>query len=459
MQKRHLRQEKGITLIALVITIIVMLILVTVTINIAIKGSLFDYAKQAKERYIFEEAQEQLEIDIAYLKMQILLNNNSDNQTNLNDLKTYLEDPKFNGEYLVELMYEPLATTENVLITPVYAKVTHVPTQYVFYIDNSLIVIGGESGNTLKLKFTNIETEERTIKVIMEATQEVEEYKYYKSLDGNNYVLVGTSAENEYIYNDLELDTQYYLKVVCIDSENQEATATSTAETTYNIYVGDVNAKVNATFPLMVSTNRQSETIVEFEYASSNEQIATVDQSGNVTTIAAGEAIITVRDKTGKNAVGQCTITVETQPLYSDYENGVSYTLAGQNGVNLAFTSSGWVDDRIYMTSRKNEVYFQWDATNAFSPTKLKLCAYGTGSGWEPPAKFSITCSNDVNFSNFVVLMPETNYEYTEGAGTNEKNYTFESKGAYRYYRINVITWAAGNGGDGANVSGCILEE
>lgn len=44
-----MRSQKGITLIALVITIIVMLILVAVTITMAINGGLFDYAKQAGE--------------------------------------------------------------------------------------------------------------------------------------------------------------------------------------------------------------------------------------------------------------------------------------------------------------------------------------------------------------------------------------------------------------------------
>jgi len=41
------RCEKGITLIALVITIIVMLILVGVTITIAVNGGLFNYAQKA----------------------------------------------------------------------------------------------------------------------------------------------------------------------------------------------------------------------------------------------------------------------------------------------------------------------------------------------------------------------------------------------------------------------------
>ena len=45
-----MKSQKGITLIALVITIIVMLILVAVTITLAVNGGLFDYAKTAGER-------------------------------------------------------------------------------------------------------------------------------------------------------------------------------------------------------------------------------------------------------------------------------------------------------------------------------------------------------------------------------------------------------------------------
>lgn len=42
-----MKSQKGITLIALVITIIVMLILVAVTITMAVNGGLFDYAREA----------------------------------------------------------------------------------------------------------------------------------------------------------------------------------------------------------------------------------------------------------------------------------------------------------------------------------------------------------------------------------------------------------------------------
>ena len=53
-------KEKGITLIALIITIIVMLILVGVTINVALNGGLFEKAKNASDQTQRESDREQL---------------------------------------------------------------------------------------------------------------------------------------------------------------------------------------------------------------------------------------------------------------------------------------------------------------------------------------------------------------------------------------------------------------
>ena len=45
-----MKGQKGITLVALVITIIVMLILVGVSVTVALNGGLFDTAKDATEK-------------------------------------------------------------------------------------------------------------------------------------------------------------------------------------------------------------------------------------------------------------------------------------------------------------------------------------------------------------------------------------------------------------------------
>ena len=60
MEKQMKNKEKGITLIALIITIIVMLILVGVTINVALNGGLFDKAKTASDQTQRQVSKEQL---------------------------------------------------------------------------------------------------------------------------------------------------------------------------------------------------------------------------------------------------------------------------------------------------------------------------------------------------------------------------------------------------------------
>ena len=59
------RNQKGITLIALVITIIVMLILVSVTISIAVNGGLFDYAGKAVKKTSIEKEREAILAELA----------------------------------------------------------------------------------------------------------------------------------------------------------------------------------------------------------------------------------------------------------------------------------------------------------------------------------------------------------------------------------------------------------
>ena len=61
------KYNKGITLIALIITIIVMLILVGVTVNVALNGGLFDVAKQAASGMSMAQIQERAEMVKAVL--------------------------------------------------------------------------------------------------------------------------------------------------------------------------------------------------------------------------------------------------------------------------------------------------------------------------------------------------------------------------------------------------------
>lgn len=60
-----MKNKKGITLIALIITIIVMLILVGVTVTVSINGGLFEKTKEAAKGTTSERTKEQIMVDVA----------------------------------------------------------------------------------------------------------------------------------------------------------------------------------------------------------------------------------------------------------------------------------------------------------------------------------------------------------------------------------------------------------
>ena len=115
-----MKNNKGITLIALIITIIVMLILAAVSITMAVNGGLFGYAKQASEETEREKKNElryaSLGDNMTYedliLKYSVLPtltvtmygDVNLDNELNANDvvdLQKFLEP--VDSEYHIEL--------------------------------------------------------------------------------------------------------------------------------------------------------------------------------------------------------------------------------------------------------------------------------------------------------------------------------------------------------------------
>ena len=67
--KKQKLQDRGITLIALVVTIIILLILAGVTLNIALSdGGLFSKTKEAAKKYQIEADRETLEMSIMSYK-------------------------------------------------------------------------------------------------------------------------------------------------------------------------------------------------------------------------------------------------------------------------------------------------------------------------------------------------------------------------------------------------------
>lgn len=85
MKKQNHTSQKGITLIALIITIIIMLILVGVTINVALNEGIFQKAEEAKKLTILTADKEELQMEVASAY------NVKNSEIDLNLLKTNLE--------------------------------------------------------------------------------------------------------------------------------------------------------------------------------------------------------------------------------------------------------------------------------------------------------------------------------------------------------------------------------
>ena len=167
------KNQKGITLIALIITIIVMLILVGVTINVALNGGLFTKAETAKSQTLKELEKEEL--------MSIVLA-----AYDANTGKIEKTDLNFNGKYTEEI---DKTTTEKV-------------------------VVKGESGMLWEIDITSAKVEEYTkqelpefygVAYIMKTSSETVQFWFLE----NNIMLMkndkGIMAAFNYTKNNNEL--------------------------------------------------------------------------------------------------------------------------------------------------------------------------------------------------------------------------------------------------------------
>ena len=122
------KKQKGITLIALIITIIILLILVGVTINVFVgDNGLFNTTKQAGEEYTKSQLKEELEIEIANIQS-----------------KKIASGEEISREDLWEL--EKIGATMISVGTPAEGEYK----DYNFTVDENYIVTIGEKSNIIK---------------------------------------------------------------------------------------------------------------------------------------------------------------------------------------------------------------------------------------------------------------------------------------------------------------------
>lgn len=191
--------QKGITLVALVITIIVLLILVVVSINLLINNGILEKAEKAVEEYKISSAQEKIKLAVQELAIEMQLTSKSQEEK-IEFLKSKLEDAEVidneNNGFIIEYKgykfevinnennnYSVERTNREDYLPSAYQKVDYIESDGDAYINTEFIPI--ESTN-VKYKYMPI--------------KDIGLYPNFLSADENVFPVFRTGIGNSFTY-------------------------------------------------------------------------------------------------------------------------------------------------------------------------------------------------------------------------------------------------------------------
>ena len=206
-----MEKQKGITLIALVITIIILLILAGVVINLSIgEHGILKQAQQAGEQYKISEILEKLELE----KVDLVLRKNGE----LPSVQEYIDHLTNKGIISMADVIDIDDNDKNIVVEG-----------YIFLVEKELdgnikITYQGIPDNKPRIaKIQVIETTIDSISVkVVASNGDGGSYKYsIKNITTGetSFTLIDTNNSNEYTFADLSIDNEYIIQVELVTSE------------------------------------------------------------------------------------------------------------------------------------------------------------------------------------------------------------------------------------------------
>ena len=324
-----MKMEKGITLIALIITIIIMLILAAVVINVTVgENGLFKTAKKAAIDYKISEILEKLEVE----KVNLIADMNGD-------------IPSVT-EYINYLISKNIITEQDVTHIDDNTKEIVVDS-YMFLVEkeengNIKITYNGTATKAPKIgKIEIVKTTINSISIKVTASNvDNGDYKYYiKNITtGEEYAVEPTATlkTNEYEFTGLTRENKYKIKVELVNQKGKAEKETEEIETvptrvnsiTFNKTTLEL-AKGATDTSLTVTVLPEDAENKTLTWASSDNTIVTVSVTGEVVTITGikeGTATITATANDGSSKSASCTVTVTPPPPPEIGGTGDSHT-------------------------------------------------------------------------------------------------------------------------------------
>ena len=233
VKKELLKNDKGITLIALVITIIILLILAGVAIaTLTGENGLFARAKQAKQTQTESEMKEKLNLSIQELQVEKLT------EATLDDITQ---------EWLTQKLseYNPILKEDG---TTNSKKVTLQKNGIIklYMIDEKLNITEVENGSGIEFSYEIVKRENGKVKILIKV-QDKENGINKVEVPGDAIILNGTREEKG-IDQEIEVGTEFTYKVISVSGKEREETILIEPEIIVGeAYIGTSTTKTDST--------------------------------------------------------------------------------------------------------------------------------------------------------------------------------------------------------------------
>ena len=456
------KENKGITLVALVITIIILLILTTISIQALTNTGLFESANKAK----LETKRGQISETLG-LKTMLEQSNNPGGTaeeiitaTRNNVIQNKNELEKIGKDVNIE----DISTEEDGEKVDVYFYV--VVDKDVYKVDMSGSKFIGELGKllpTIKIKNLTNTTNSITIEVKTSRNEGGKVEYYIKGEDEDKYELKETKADDsEYTYGDLIQGKKYNIKVIAKAENGQtaEVTAEQTTGSIANLTAGDivftytvdgkvidkntwtngkvkVSAKINPEIDMTGLKIQTSKDGKKYE----NADAQTFTENGTM------YVVLTDGKNYGGSAGGTVTNIDKTRPIITE-----ATTTTNSISIKATDEESGIAGYAVTKTSEqpKSEEFTSVDSTKEFSITINNQIQGTTYYAWVKDKAENINEVKTVKTENVTDLIKDVNltFSYSTTGWTNG-DVTVTANTTVSGYTLQTST----DGQDWANVA------
>ena len=211
------------------------------------------------------------------------------------------------------------------------------------------------------------------------------------------------------------------LKVYNLSDENMyyDISLTVTAIPVTNIAMSEasISMQVEDTHQLNATVTPSNATNTDYVWASADESVATVSESGLVTAVAVGGTTITATAQDGSGVYGSCTVTVSAAPVVT---SGAATMTAGSNAsactvndIDGIKVGTGKASGTMTITVPKDTVKLSFYSAG-WNGTSGTLSMTGATAS---PSSFSLTANSGIS----------GNSPFTLSGGTNIEDFKFET--------------------------------